>query len=144
MKAVPPWLRIDEQRSRVNMTPMIDVVFLLIIFFLVSGHLARRENRQAVDLAASDSGSTVDPERAPIAITLNAAGEIYVGDQLVTRETLTGRLQQRISPSAEEVPPIRLRVDRLLPFVSVREVLGSLTEGGFSDVSLSTRPGGER
>ncbi|MEM9366245.1 MAG: biopolymer transporter ExbD [Planctomycetota bacterium] len=127
-----------------NMTPMIDVVFLLIIFFLVSGHLARRENRQAVDLASSESGSTVDPERAPIAITINAEGAIYVGDQRVAKEEITERLRQRIEPSADEVPPIRLRVDRLLPFVSVREVLSELTRGGFPEVSLSTRPGEDR
>ena len=40
-----------------NMTPMIDVVFLLIIFFLVSSHLAKQESQMEIDLPNTESGS---------------------------------------------------------------------------------------
>ncbi|MBT6848587.1 MAG: biopolymer transporter ExbD, partial [Planctomycetaceae bacterium] len=43
-----------------NMTPMIDVVFLLIIFFLVSSHLARQETQLELDLPEASSGEQVE------------------------------------------------------------------------------------
>ncbi len=66
-------MRLPNQSGRhsvgANMTPMIDVVFLLIIFFLVSSHLARQENRLPLDLPVA---STYGPDRS---------GECAVDDQ---------------------------------------------------------------
>ena len=54
-----------------NMTPMIDVVFLLIIFFLVSSHLARQENHLPLDLPIASTHGPVNPDRAPLTISVN-------------------------------------------------------------------------
>ena len=59
------------------MTPMIDVVFLLIIFFLLSSHLAQRENRIDVDLPQATSGEEDLPSTQPrVTVTVLEDGSV--------------------------------------------------------------------
>ncbi|NIL99222.1 MAG: hypothetical protein GTO62_19500, partial [Planctomycetales bacterium] len=63
---------LSRRRSRLemNMTPMIDVVFLLIIFFLVSSHLARQEVQAQLDLPPARTGVDLPPAADP-RVTIN-------------------------------------------------------------------------
>ena len=69
------------------MTPMIDVVFLLIIFFLVSSHLAKQEVQRDLPLPGADSG--VDPaadESPRVIINVESTGEWFVGTRSLGEE----------------------------------------------------------
>ncbi|NLE37816.1 MAG: biopolymer transporter ExbD, partial [Pirellulaceae bacterium] len=85
-------MRVPNNLSRgglgFNMTPMIDVVFLLIIFFLVSSHLARQEVQLELDLPAAVSGRQADEKEGVRRVVVNILPEarddrrIMVGGQL--------------------------------------------------------------
>ena len=85
-------MRLPNQRGRhsvgANMTPMIDVVFLLIIFFLVSSHLARQENRLPLDLPMASSFAPLDPERAPLTISIDRDAKFRVNGNVVDEASL--------------------------------------------------------
>ncbi len=76
------------------MTPMIDVVFQLIIFFLVASHLARQETQVEVDLPTAASGHQEDeqPELRRVVVNvlpgIGTDGRVQVGGRLLTHSEL--------------------------------------------------------
>lgn len=124
-----------QAADRVTMTPMIDVVFLLIIFFLVSSHLSRRENRMPVSLADSLSGSSeFDVNESQVTVTLDADHQLFVnGNRTDPSDFISGLPPDRSSP-------IRIRVDRSIAYEHLERVLGELTRNGFADISIVTHP----
>lgn len=119
------------------MTPMIDVVFLLIIFFLVSSHLSRRETRMPVSLANSATGmSDATSTETPLTITLNSQLQLFVGGNQLTQGEFESRLPVLILPNQ----PVRLRVDQSIAYEHLQKVLALLVKGGVSDVAIITNP----
>ncbi|MEQ8847110.1 biopolymer transporter ExbD [Botrimarina sp.] len=122
--------------AEANMTPMIDVVFLLIIFFLVSSHLARRETRLALDLPSART-SAPDADTAPrLTVNVTADGAVTLGAQPVTLGELTERLSQAAA-QAGAAPRVRLRSDRAVDYARVEPVLAACVAAGVEDVSLA-------
>ena len=67
------------------MTPMIDVVFLLIIFFLVSSHLAKQESQMDIDLPNAESGLESEPSTNPrIVINVTRNGQLLISGRRVS------------------------------------------------------------
>jgi biopolymer transport protein ExbD len=104
-----------------NMTPMIDVVFLLIIFFLVSSHLARQETQVAVELpdaASSDQPEEEDVRR--IVVNVLSETEVLLGSQPIEParlETLLNYESERSLGASNARPlEIRIRTDRAVPY----------------------------
>ncbi|ELP32972.1 ExbD/TolR family protein [Rhodopirellula baltica] len=129
--------RVDE----INMTPMIDVVFLLIIFFLVSSHLARQENRHAVDLPSAQSSIESDPNAAPINLTMDSSHQLWLGATQVDLDEMITRLSQ--TKSIVETP-VRLRVDQSVAYRFVEPVLHRINRIGIRDLSIATLPSSNR
>ena len=120
-----------------NMTPMIDVVFLLIIFFLVSSHLARRENLVELSLPTASSGEDVWDEETP-RFTLNvlADGTILLTGRDVEHEDLDRRLrivQNELGPRAE----LRIRADRHVAYRYISPILSAAARLGIWNVTFS-------
>jgi biopolymer transport protein ExbD len=120
-----------------NMTPMIDVVFLLIIFFLVSSHLAKQEAQMQLPLPSADSGHEAT-ELATPRVTINVlmdgtmllSGHKVKADQLQQR--LTGRLKET-GPSLQ----VRIRSDRGAPYRFVEPIMLACARAGIWDVSFA-------
>lgn len=123
--------------DEINMTPMIDVVFLLIIFFLVSSHLARQENRHAVDLPSALSSIESDPSAAPINLTMDSSHQLWLGATQVGMDEMVTRLSQTKSIVQT---PVRLRVDRTVVYRFVEPVLHRINQIGVRDLSIATLP----
>ncbi len=142
MKSPLPQRSTSRGQDRISMTPMIDIVFLLIIFFLVSSHLSRQENRHPVMLAQAAGGELGDVDLAPLTLTLDAAGKFFFGSELVPIENLPDRLiayrQSRTrSPHSTSV---RLRIDRAIPYGDVEPILKELAEQGVANVAIVVSP----
>ncbi len=107
----------------INLTPMIDVSFLLIIFFIVSSHLAQQEVQQAIDLPRADSGHPLaDPQRQRVIVNVDAHGELTVGGQSLS----TDELQQRLAAERARVGDdleVRIRSARDVPYSRVEPIL---------------------
>ncbi|MEM6776314.1 MAG: biopolymer transporter ExbD [Planctomycetota bacterium] len=129
--------RTNSPIQRVNMTPMIDVVFLLIIFFLVSSHLARREIRYPVELAATATGERIDTGDAFITVTIDAQHQVRMSGVVVSVDQMQTRIRQKRDAIGRDAA-VRLRIDRSVPFQFVRPVLTALTEAGIRRVGLAS------
>ena len=123
-----------------NMTPMIDVVFLLIIFFLVSSNLVQQESLIAVDLPTTKTSRMPNSrELQTRKITINVTGEdhVFLGNRSVDREQLLQFLtteQARASKPLE----VRIRADRRVPYKTIEPVLVTCSQAGIDNVSFNT------
>ena len=120
-----------------NMTPMIDVVFLLIIFFLVSSHLAQQEVQLDLELpTATTGGPPAMRSSARVTVNVRADGQVLLGSDPVNVEQLGRRLQyvrQQVGPELE----VRLRSDRNVPYRYVEPVLVSCAKNGIWNVTFA-------
>ena len=106
-----------------NMTPMIDVVFLLIIFFLVSSHLAKQEPMLPLPLPEADSGSqAVDDESPRLIVHVLREGRILLDGNRIDPEQLQRRFQSERARFARNLE-VRIRGDRNVAYRHVEPVL---------------------
>jgi biopolymer transport protein ExbD len=121
-----------------NMTPMIDVVFLLIIFFLVSSHLARQENRLPLDLPVASTFDPLDPLSAPLTISVDdQARWLVAGDvvDLADLRSILADLRNQMGPDAA----IRIRTDAAVQYQYVEPVLREAALAGVTDAAIAVR-----
>ena len=123
-----------------NMTPMIDVVFLLVIFFLVSSHLAQQESQYELDLPNASSG--VAPEKDDVRrVVVNVlpeetpAGRIMVGDRRMGHEELKKliALERKTHGRLE----VRIRTHRKVPYRLVEPIMVACARSGVWKVTFA-------
>ncbi len=124
-----------------NMTPMIDVVFLLIIFFLVSSHLAQQEVQLDLDLPEASSGqrSTDDSIRRVVVNVLpgeEAGRRIMVGGQLLDKDELAQLIAYE-SQNTDRQIEIRIRSHRKVPYRFVEPIMLACAESGVWKVTFA-------
>lgn len=120
-----------------NMTPMIDVVFLLIIFFLVSSHLVRQETQMELALPVAPSGEEDAQEPAPrITVNVDADGILWVGGERVLPERLSGQLKQAIEDQGKDLE-VRIRGSRVATYGTVEPIMLACTQVGIWNVSYA-------
>ncbi len=120
------------------MTPMIDVVFLLIIFFLVSSHLARQENRLPLDLPLAATFDLIDPEKAPLTISVDRQARLRVRGKIVDLETLKKILAEWCQRSPGDAA-IRVRTAGEVQYRYIEPVLREAALAGVTDAAIAVR-----
>ena len=119
------------------MTPMIDVVFLLIIFFLVSSHLARQETQMELALPVAESAADdVDQETPRVTINVKPDGSLWLAGRAIKKEQLTQRLKAIRSAQNDNVE-VRIRGSKLAPYSSVEPIMLACTQSGIWKVSYA-------
>ena len=120
--------------AEINVTPMVDVMLVLLIIFLVTAPLLVAG--VPVDLPDSKAG-VLDQEVKPIQISLDPSGAIFVDEDPVTEDALAGRLASIAASSKEEGGPrIFLRADKALEDGQVMRVMGELNRAGLNRVAM--------
>lgn len=101
---------------RFNITPLIDVVFLLIIFFLVASHFVRSEQAEPVELPLAGTGE-IDAENSlhRLTVTISRDGSYFIGGEPQTETAVFERVAelQQSAGAAQAEPEVRIRPDRL-------------------------------
>jgi biopolymer transport protein ExbD len=139
-------MRVPSNRSRgsvgFNMTPMIDMTFLLIIFFLVSGHLARQEVQLDLDLPPATTGRAPEEDDGARRLVVNVLKEpqedrrIMVGGTLLDQEELA-RLIRYESGRAGGQLEVRIRGDRAVPYRDVEPIMLACARSGVWKVTFA-------
>ncbi len=122
------------QKLGFNMTPMIDVVFLLIIFFLVSSHLAKQETQVELELphavsAADDSLS----DKPRLTININADGSYSLAGRPIAADRLAEQFARVKEKEGGEVE-VRIRGSRAATWSTAEPVMIACTRAGIWDV----------
>jgi len=125
-----------------NMTPMIDVVFLLIIFFLVSSHLAKQEVQMQLPLPDARSGTQAEDSQLPrLVVNISAGGQIQMAGRQLTLEQFQERLVKRREKYGQDLE-VRIRSDRSVPYRNISPVMRRCAETGIWNVTFAVyRPG---
>lgn len=120
-----------------NMTPMIDVVFLLIIFFLVSSHLAKQEAQMQLPLPVAESGS-VDAETESRRVTINVLddGRLLLAGRAVRSTELVERLRDKIADAGSDLE-VRIRSDRTVEYRYVEPIMLACARSGIWNVTFA-------
>ncbi|HEY5711517.1 MAG TPA: protein TolR [Allosphingosinicella sp.] len=125
--------------AEINVTPMVDVMLVLLIIFMVTAPLLTTGVQ--VDLPDSKAAA-LEQNNEPVAISIDANGRIFVDDAPIAADALAPRLQQIAAGSREAGGPrIFLRADQGLDYGQVMTVMGELNHAGLRRVALvSTAP----
>ncbi|HTI79688.1 MAG TPA: protein TolR [Acetobacteraceae bacterium] len=117
--------------SEINVTPLVDVMLVLLIIFMVTAPLMT--SGVSVDLPKTDA-KPINTDSQPLTVSLNAQGKIFLQDQEVQLADLVTKLQA----IAQNNPDRRIfvRGDKDLPYGRIMEVMGTVTQGGFTKVAL--------
>lgn len=121
---------------RMNMTPMIDVTFQLILFFILAGHLAQQESLVDLQLPPATTGEKARESRTRrIVINITPNSRILVGGRVVDEAGLRGILEAEAE--RHEDLEVRIRTDRQVPYGTVGPVLVCCAQAGIWNVSFS-------
>ena len=128
--------------SEINVTPLVDVMLVLLIIFMVTAPLMT--SGVPVDLPKT-SAQPLNSDAEPLTVSVNAEGKIFLQDQEVQLDELIAKLQAIAQNNADR--RIFVRGDKGITYGRIMEVMGTITQGGFTKVALlaeqpSAVPGG--
>lgn len=129
--------REPREELELNLTPLIDVVFLLLIFFMVSTTF-QKESEISLQLPRSSDTET-DPSQDRIEVVINAAGRYFINDQeLVNSDVATVQnALYKISGGKRDIP-LTIRADAQAPHQSVVTAMDAAGQLGMLKMSIAT------
>lgn len=139
-------MRLQRRRAdepEINLTSLIDVVFLLLIFFMVATTF-ERETQLNVELPEA-SGEAMQAEGRILEVTIDAQGRYYVNQQEVVNtrlETLKRAMQGAVGQHAQ--PKVILSADRKTPHEAVVRAMDAAGQLGYVHITIATaKPDGD-
>ncbi len=123
--------------SEINVTPLVDVMLVLLIVFMVAAPLMTVG--VPIDLPKTDA-KPLTSQVEPLSVSIKPDGSIFLMEEPMTMDLLSQKLQALygIDPEKE----IRVRGDLAASYGPIAEVLGAINNAGFKKIGLETLPGG--
>lgn len=118
--------------SEINVTPMVDVMLVLLIIFMVAAPLL--QVGIPVDLPEAKGKEIPTPKQEPLAVTVKLNGDVYIGETQVALDDLSTKLKAIAKNGYDET--IFVRGDRGVPYGTVMKVMGRINDGGFKKLSF--------
>jgi biopolymer transport protein TolR len=123
--------------AEINVTPLVDVMLVLLIIFMISAPLLTVG--VPIDLPKTEAGA-MDDQNKPLSIGIKADGSIFLGETAVPFSGLSAALKGLGSGGFER--PIYVRADGRAPYEKVAQVMAALSTSGFTKIGLITDTGG--
>jgi biopolymer transport protein TolR len=117
--------------AEINVTPLVDVMLVLLIIFMVTAPLMT--SGVSVDLPKTNA-QPLNSDSEPLTVTIKADGSIFLQEQAVEIGDLVSKLQAISQNNPER--RIFVRGDKDLAYGRIMEVMGTVTQGGFTKVAL--------
>ena len=119
--------------SDINMTPLIDVMLVLLVIFIITAPLMSSSLR--LDLPKTAGAKPTD---APtfVSVAISPQGALFWGDEAVTGDQLKARIREAAqrNPATE----VQLRADQAVPYGRIAELIGLVQDGGLSRIGFVT------
>ncbi len=117
--------------AEINVTPLVDVMLVLLIVFMVTAPLIT----SGVDVNLPQANAKqVNSDAKPITITVNAQGQIFLGNNQIEAANLVSTLQQASQNNQDQ--RIFVRGDKSVSYGTMLTVMATITQGGFTKVAL--------
>jgi biopolymer transport protein TolR len=118
--------------SEINVTPMVDVMLVLLIIFMVAAPLL--QTGVEVDLPEGKGSQLQQPKSEPVAVTVKSNGDAYIGETQVPIDNIAEKLKGIAKNGYDE--PIYVRGDKGVPYGLVMKVMSRINAGGFRKLSF--------
>ena len=122
--------------SEINVTPLVDVMLVLLIIFMVAAPLATVSIK--LDLPPATTPPANAHPKPPTVISLQKSGAIYVGPVQSRLENLSGDVTRALASPNPQSETVYIRSDKEVHYETFMNVLNTLQDGGFYKVSLIT------
>jgi biopolymer transport protein TolR len=125
----------SQPMSDINMTPLIDVMLVLLVIFMIAAPLmtsSLKMDLPKVAAARNNDGS------ATLALGITADGRFHVGDEVVTQADLVRTLQR--TAARQPQPDVLLRADQSVPYGRVAELIGLVQDAGLTHIGFVAQP----
>ena len=122
--------------AEINVTPMVDVMLVLLIIFMVSAPLLTVG--VPIDLPQTQASSLDQADKEPLAISVNTKGQIFLQNTEIPIEELVPKLQAISQARGGNDERIYVRGDKTVDYGTVMRVMGRLSAAGFRKVALVT------
>ena len=129
----------SKMQAAINITPLVDVVLVLLIIFMVMAPQMMRKGPE-VDLPNTAKPREQGDERGRILVTVDKAGGMWINDEQVTAEHFADGL--KAAAGADPDPKVVLRGDARLRFGDVRLAMLAIEQAGFQGVGLIAKTAG--
>lgn len=123
----------SQPMSEINVTPLVDVMLVLLIVFMVAAPLLTVG--VPIDLPESQAKS-LNTESKPITVSVTSEGDVYVGENKVDPADLITTIEAQAPNGTEE--RIYVRGDTVADYGSVMKIMGQLSGAGFTKIGLIT------
>ena len=123
--------------SEINVTPLVDVMLVLLIIFMVSAPLLT--SGVEVELPKTEAGAMED-QNEPLTVSIRADGSLFIQEDATPFSSLAPRLRAMAGDDAKR--PIYVRADGRASYAIVAQVMAALSTSGFTTINLITDTGG--
>ncbi len=120
-----------------QLAPMIDVVFLLLIFFIVTYQLSDYETELDVSVPTAEEGSTKTRSYLEEVVNVRSDGTIVMERQTYSLEQLNQKMMRLAAVNADQ--PIRIRGDAATQYQDIVDVIDHCRKGGIRNISFATQ-----
>jgi len=118
--------------SEINVTPLVDVMLVLLIIFMVTAPLMQ----QGIDVNLPKAKGKELPPEERISIVVKKGGTIFLNDQPISKTDMISRL----TAISKLNPNVFLRADKDVPYGTVVEIMGDIKEAGIEKLGMVTEP----
>ncbi|WP_153555868.1 ExbD/TolR family protein [Roseimaritima sediminicola] len=130
----------SQAASTLSLTPLIDVVFLLLIFFLVTSEFEEQERRLEIVLPNATTASPMTAAAKEFVIDIDAAGQSYVGGRAMELAEIERLLRRAVADNPTNQSVV-IRADKAVSFQPVVNAMDLCNRTGVSDYSVTTQEG---
>ena len=120
--------------GEINMTPLIDVMLVLLVIFIVTAPLLGSALR--LDLPKTEAVPPVAPPQAPLRLAIDAEGRWYADDQPLPRERIEALARE--AATRDPATEVHLRADRRVPYGEVAEMIALVQRAGLARIGFVT------
>lgn len=128
---------VEEGNATIDMTPLIDVVFILLIFFILTASF-QQQNSLKIERPQSTVNDADD--RVSLVVTVDKSGTIWLDNKNIKLALLTARIKERVAGSGASSAVIQ--VDKQVQSGRLIEVVDKIRIGGVDNVAIATEQAG--
>ena len=123
----------DEVMSEINMTPLVDVMLVLLIIFIITVPVIQHAVKVELPQASSTRDKTPQDK---LQLTVNAQGQFFLGQQAVAPDALQARLREQAA--REPQPQLYIRGDKKVPYEQVAQAMTAAQRAGLTRIGFVT------
>ena len=128
-------MQLEQSTELPDLTPMIDIVFLLIVFFMTVASLQVKE-LIPITVPVAETASLPEDRSNRIVLTLKEDGSIFYGSQSIEIDEITSLIF--VSKQTNQATKLYIRADAKVSFKEVRQVFSAAAEGGVLNIIFAT------